>query len=79
MTTSNDIITLLKKMQPSMILDENTDLFDTGYIDSYTIFAELLPNLSEHYHFEMDPLDLMPENFSTPAAIAAFVNKKTEN
>lgn len=71
-----EIITLLKEINPVMELNAQTDLFDTGYVDSFVIFNELLPKLEEKYGFEVTPLDLMPENFLTPQCIADFVDKK---
>jgi len=76
MTKLEEVIALLKELQPAMELDEGTDLFDTGYIDSFVIFNELLPKIESKYGFEVTPLDLMPENFLTPGAIANFIETK---
>lgn len=76
MNKLDEIISLLKELQPAMELDANTDLFDSGYVDSFVIFNELLPKIETKYGFEVTPLDLMPDNFLTPACIAEFVERK---
>lgn len=71
-----DIIHMLKEIQPLEKFEENTLLFESGYIDSMTIFNELLPKLEEFYGIEVEPLDLIPEHFETPGAIQKYVTGK---
>lgn len=79
MVTENTIIELLHEFKPEINFERNTALFESGYIDSLTIFSELLPLLTEKFGIEISPLDLVPDNFSTPAAITLYVNRVKEN
>ena len=71
-----DVIRMLKEIQPLGEYEESTLLFESGLIDSLTIFDKLLPRLEEAYGIE--PLDLSPEHFESPGAIHAFVTDKRQ-
>ena len=71
-----DIIRIIKEIQPLGEYEEDTLLFEEGYIDSLTIFDKLLPRLEEAYELEMEPTDLLPEHFESPGAIRTFITKK---
>ena len=79
MISTEMIIELLHEFKPEMSLEEQTELFDSGLIDSLTIFSELLPRLTKNFKIEISPLDLVPENFNTPAAITEYVNRVRGN
>mgnify|MGYP001103075475 CR=1 FL=1 len=70
------ILGLLTKIQPFGKWEKNTPLFESGGIDSITIFEKILPSLEEIYGIHIEPLELVPENFETPEAIAAYVEGK---
>lgn len=77
--TINEIITRLKECNIVPEISEDTQLFDEGLIDSFSIFNDILPMLIEKYDIEVDPLDLMPDNFETPTAIANYINRMKGN
>lgn len=52
----------------------DADLFANESLDSLGI-AELVAALEETFGFELDPEDILPENFSTINEIAALVQK----
>lgn len=46
------------------ISDFNMDLFENDMLDSLGI-AQLVAALEENFNIEIDPEDILPENFST--------------
>ncbi len=75
MISVNEIINLLHECNIIAEITEDTPLFDEGIIDSFSIFNDVLPMLMEKYQMDVDPLDLMPDNFETPRAITCYVNR----
>lgn len=70
------ILEMLSKIQPLVEWEKGTPLFESGLIDSITIFEKILPGLEEKYGMKIEPLELVPDNFETPEAIAAYVKGK---
>lgn len=56
------------------ISDFNMDLFENDMLDSLGI-AQLVAALEENFNIEIDPEDILPENFSTINEISALVRK----
>lgn len=56
------------------ISDFNIDLFTNDMLDSLGI-AQLVAALEETFNIEIDPEDILPENFSTVNEINALVRK----
>lgn len=56
------------------ISDFNMDLFENDMLDSLGI-AQLVAALEESFNIEIDPEDILPENFSTVNEIGALVRK----
>lgn len=56
------------------ISDFNMDLFENDMLDSLGI-AQLVAALEENFSVEIDPEDILPENFSTINEIDALVHK----
>lgn len=56
------------------ISDFNMDLFENDILDSLGI-AQLVAALEENFNVEIDPEDILPENFSTINEIDALVHK----
>lgn len=59
-------------------ITENMSLFEEAGMDSFTIFNGVLPALMEEFSFDINPMDLVPENFETASAIAAYVERVTK-
>jgi len=59
-------------------LTHDLQLFDSGIIDS-TGVLELVAFLEESYDIQVDDAEMLPENFASIAALAAFVRRKTSN
>ena len=56
----------------------STSLFEEAGMDSFTIFNAVLPALMEEFSFDINPMDLVPENFESAAAIAEYVERVTK-
>lgn len=77
--TTKEVIGLIEGIKTECKVDEDTDLFESGVVDSFIIFNKLLPLIEEKYGIEISPLDLMPENFMTPRDMADFIDRKRAN
>jgi acyl carrier protein len=71
-----DIINLFKEVQPLGNYEEDTLLYESGYVDSLTIFGRVLPELEKRYGIKVEPPELIPEHFETPAAILKYLKGK---
>jgi len=69
------IANLLKNINgKDWISDFDLDLFESDMLDSLGI-AQLVAALEETFNIEIDPEDILPENFSTVNEISALVRK----
>jgi len=69
-----EILELLKKIQPLHDFEEGVDFTEEGYLDSLDV-ATLIEHLEERYGISVSPLDFLPENFASVKAICALVEK----
>ena len=68
------IIEILKGIKPSAEINENTALIDEKIIDSLAMI-NLVGTLSDEFDVDISARDITPENFATPAAIAALIER----
>lgn len=69
------IAALLKDINgKDSVSDFNMDLFENDMLDSLGI-AQLVAALEENFGIEIDPEDILPENFSTINEIEALIHK----
>lgn len=52
----------------------DTDLFSTDVLDSFAI-AQLISEIEDNFGIEVDPEDIIPENFDTVNHIAELLKK----
>ncbi len=71
------IIEILKGIRPGTAIDENTRLLDSKIIDSMAMIS-LVSELSDTFDIDISATDVVPENFDTPASIAALVKRLEE-
>ena len=71
MDTREKVTDILKTVNPD-IKNDDVDLLATGRLDSFDI-VNLVSQLEEAFGAEIDPIDIVPENFQTVAAIAALM------
>ncbi len=53
---------------------DDASLLDHGIIDSLGVM-ELVSFVTTHYHIEVEPQDVTPENFDTIARLARFIDR----
>lgn len=74
-----EIIGILKQANINGVYVENTALFDKGYIDSFLLLDKIIPLIEHKFNIEVEPIDLMPDNFETPLSMLEFVERKRLN
>ena len=69
------IVDLLKEINgKDAVTDFDADLFANDMLDSLGV-AQLVAGLEDIFNIEIDPEDILPENFSTINKIDALVHK----
>lgn len=75
MDTKENVVNVLQAVN-SDIKNDDTDLLASGLLDSFDI-VNLVSQLEEAFTVEIEPADIVPENFRTVAAIAALMERST--
>ena len=70
----NTIIKIIEGIVPGAKVEENTKLLEQHIIDSFAII-NLVANLEDEYDVAVSARDIVPENFETPAAILAMIER----
>ena len=65
------------KEQYDAKLDTQENIFDSGVIDSFG-FVNLIGFISQAFEIEVDPEDLIEDNFQSLERIAQFILQKKE-
>ena len=65
-------VTTVLQTVKSDIKNDDTDLLAAGLLDSFDI-VNLVSQLEETFGVEIDPADIVPENFRTISAIAGLM------
>lgn len=68
------IIEILKRIKPTENFDENTRIVDNKLLTSFEMY-KLVNELNIEFDIEISPLDIIPQNFNTLAAIQALVER----
>ena len=75
MDTKEKVVNVLQVVNAD-IKNDDTDLLASGLLDSFDI-VNLVSQLEEAFTVEIEPTDIVPENFRTVAAIAALMERST--
>ena len=75
MDTKENVVNVLQAVN-SDIKNDDTDLLASGLLDSFDI-VNLVSQLEEAFTVEIEPTDIVPENFRTVAAIATLMERST--
>lgn len=70
----NELMQILEELRPDVDFENETALIAGGILDSFDIVS-LVGELNEAFDIEIQPTDLVPENFNSAAAILALVEK----
>jgi len=70
----NELMQILEELRPDVDFENETGLIDNGVLDSFDIVS-LVGELNEAFDIEIQPTNLIPENFNSAKAIWALVEK----
>ncbi|WP_229692194.1 acyl carrier protein [Paenibacillus radicis (ex Gao et al. 2016)] len=65
---------ILQEIRPECDFASSNDFMNDGLLDSFDMVS-LVTELEEKYSILIDPLDMVPEYFSSVSAIASLVRK----
>lgn len=76
MTNLEKIIEIIKEVSPmgAEDIDGDTELLDSGIIDSFDTVSLIL-ELNEEFEIEIGVEEILPENFETPEKILSLVEE----
>lgn len=72
-----ELIEILESIRPDVDFENEEHLINDGVLDSFDIIS-IVGALSDEYDIEIQPSDLIPENFNSAKAILALVNRLQE-
>ncbi|MCI7057087.1 acyl carrier protein [Selenomonas bovis] len=65
---------ILADLRPEFDFTEDVDFIEEGYLDSFDI-VQLVAMLEKEYEVKIKGIDIVPENFSSVAAMAELLKK----
>ena len=68
------IESILKNIKPEVDFNKSQDFVEDGLLDSLELI-ELIEGIEEEYQIEIEPMDILPENFSSISQIEAVIVK----
>lgn len=71
---NEQILAMLNELRPEFDFLDSEDFVMDGLLDSFDIIS-LVSMLEEEYAIKIDGMEIVPENFSSIAAINALVKK----
>lgn len=71
---TREILDLVKAVNSEIPTDTSLNLLNEGYIDSFDI-VNIVPVLEEHFHFDIPPEEIIPENFTSLDRMANMVQR----
>lgn len=69
-----ELMEILEDLRPDVDFENETELIAGGILDSFDIVS-LVSELNGAFDIEIQPTDLVPENFNSAEAIWALVEK----
>lgn len=69
-----ELMEILEDLRPDVDFENETGLIASGILDSFDIVS-LVSELNDTFDIEIQPTDLVPENFNSAEAIWALVEK----
>ena len=74
MSIKEQVMNILKEINPTKELTTVNDIIEGGYLDSFELMS-LIAQLGDDFGIEIDVDEIMPENFNSIDAIAAMVER----
>lgn len=69
------ILQILKSLHPEYDYETSTNYLDDGLLDSFDIIA-LVTELEDNYNIDIDPIEIIPDNFESLDKIKSFMESK---
>lgn len=70
----DQLINILEDIKPTVDFLTCTDLIDGGYLDSFDILS-IVSECNDVFGIEISPVDIVPENFNSAAALWNMVQR----
>lgn len=71
------VLKILEDLDKNIPAYNGENLFDAGLLDSFQVI-DLVSALEDAFEIEIDPEEVVVENFATPRAIVAFMRRILE-
>ncbi|HOO25237.1 MAG TPA: phosphopantetheine-binding protein [Clostridiales bacterium] len=68
------LLKILENICPGVDFKENNDLIESGILDSLAIIS-LATDISDEFDIDVTVRDILPENFSSVAAIVKMIER----
>jgi acyl carrier protein len=65
---------ILAQVRPELDFTQSTDFFEDGLLDSFDLVT-LVSEIDKAYRISIDGMDIVPQNFSSIAAIEAMLER----
>ena len=72
------ILQILKDIQPGFDFEEDVDFVENGYLDSFDVVT-LVAELESAFSVVISALEIVPENFSSVKNISALVQRSPKS
>ncbi|WP_165076531.1 MULTISPECIES: acyl carrier protein [unclassified Desulfovibrio] len=72
------ILKILKDIQPGFDFEEDVDFVENGYLDSFDVVT-LVAELESTFSVVISALEIVPENFSSVKNISALVRRSPKS
>jgi acyl carrier protein len=70
----NEILAMLKEIQPDYPFENEADFIERGWLDSFDVIS-LVSELEEKFSIVISALEIVPENFVSIPALRALVQR----
>ena len=77
MMMEEQVLRILKELQPTYAFEEGVDFIEQSYLDSFDVVT-LVTELEETFSVSISALDIIPENFSSVKSICALVRRSAK-
>lgn len=74
----DELLKILEEIKPTVDFKECDTLIDDGYLDSFDILS-IVSELNDAFGIEISPVDIVPENFNSAAALWAMAQRLGDN
>lgn len=74
MSNREKLLKILIDINPDIDYEKETALVDDGFFDSLEVMT-IVTEIDDHFHVEIDPDDVIAENFNSVEKMLALIEK----